>query len=105
MQRCGDTHRGVGGLQAHHLSRLGRVQLDGLPQPVSLSDQRAERGLEAGVDWKRQTDRVFSHISSSLTGRQLGEELTVVGQPAEVLLQTGHIAGRVRGFGTDVLGV
>lgn len=77
-----------------------------MPQPVPLSDQRAERGLEAGVDWKRQTeDRVSSRISFFLTGRQRGEELTVVSQPAEVLLQTGHIGGRVRGFGTDVLGV
>lgn len=78
-----------------------------MPQPVSLSDQRAERGLEAGVDWKRQTeDIVFSRISFFLTVRQLGgEELTVVSQPAEVLLQTGHVGGRVRRFGTDVLGV
>lgn len=77
-----------------------------MPQPVSLSDQRAERGLEAAVDWKRPTeDIVFSRIASFLSGRQLGEELTVVGQPAEVLLQTGHIGGRVRGFGTDVLGI
>lgn len=82
------------------------MQVHGVPQPVSLSDQRAERGLEAGVDWKRPTeDRVFSRISFFLPGRQRGEELTVVGQPAEVLLQTGHIGGRVGRFGTDVLGV
>lgn len=34
-----------------------------------------------------------------------GHALTVVRQAAEVLLETGHLYGRVWGFGTSLLGV